>query len=154
MRVSLNTAAGAGRPVREAAREFWWDAAMAATADADLVMMDPDNGLTDDALMYQADGPKFLYLRDLVSVWEAEKSVVTYQQHIHRIGLPIRYGLVPKPSATRFPAPTRSPLLFHRGTARAFFVMAQPHHPGIRERAARFAGSLWAEHHHFEWCHD
>ena len=128
---------------------------MAATADADLVMMDPDNGLTDDALMYQADGPKFLYLRDLVSVWEAEKSVVTYQQHIHRIGeAPDQIRARAQTIRDTLPGADPIPLLFHRGTARAFFVMAQPHHPGIRERAARFAESLWAEHHHFEWCHD
>ena len=58
---------------------------MAAVRGADLVMMDPDNGLGPVAQMYQADGPKFMYLRDISAVWEAGKSIVMYQ-HVHRIG--------------------------------------------------------------------
>ena len=81
----LEYARDANREVRQAARRLWWDSALTAIGDADLVMLDPDNGFGDPGGMYQADGPKYLYLCDLSAVWEAGKSVVTYQ-HIHRIG--------------------------------------------------------------------
>ena len=76
---------GSNRDARRQARQLWWDGAMTATQDADLIMMDPDNGTGDPAAMYQAEGPKFMYLPDLSAVWNAGKSLVTYQ-HIHRIG--------------------------------------------------------------------
>jgi hypothetical protein len=138
----------ANRAARAAVRERWWGSAMAAVRGADLVMMDPDNGLGPDAQMYQADGPKFMYLRDISAVWEAGKSIVMYQ-HVHRIGeaadqLRARAQTIHDTLGTR-----PIPLAFHRGTARAYFVI--PQHPEIRERAARFAGGPWADNHHFDW---
>ena len=147
----LEYAREARGPARRAARELWWESAMAATAAADLVMMDPDNGMGPDEKMYQADGPKFLYLSDMQAVWEAGKSLVTYQ-HIHRIGdaadqIHARVDTIQGVLEGADPIP----LLFHRGTARVFFVIPRPEHPELRDRAARFAGGLWADHGHFEW---
>ena len=142
---------GSNREAREEARQLWWDGAMAAVQDADLVMLDPDNGTGDPVGMYQADGPKYLYLRDLSAVWQAGKSIVTYQ-HIHRIGDAAQQIRARKETIRdTLPGADPIPLLFHRGTARVFFVIPRPEHPEIRERAARFAGSLWAHHDHFEW---
>lgn len=142
---------GTNREIRRAARLFWWRAAMLATRGADLVFLDPDNGLGAETRMYQADGPKFLYLRDLEDVWRAGKSIVTYQ-HIHRIGdaadqLRARAQTIVDTLEGADPVP----LLFHRGTARAFMVIAQPQHPEIRERAGRFAEGIWMQNDHFEW---
>ncbi len=139
---------GSNREIRRAARLLWWRGAMLATRGADLVFLDPDNGLGADARMYQADGPKFLYLRE---VWAAGKSIVTYQ-HIHRIGgaedqTRERVEAIHDTLEGSDPIP----LMFHRGTARVFMVMAQPHHPEIRQRAARFAEGIWADNEHFEW---
>ena len=141
----------ANRRTREAARQAWWDSAMTAIGGADLVMLDPDNGFGGDSGMYQADGPKFLYMRDLSAVWEAGKSVVTYQ-HIHRIGdaaQQIRARMATIQGVLEGADPI--PLLFHRGTARVFYVIPRADYPEIRERAGRFAGSSWADNDHFEW---
>ena len=142
---------GTNREVRRASRLFWWRAAMLATRGADLVFLDPDNGLGVDARMYQADGPKFLYMRDLEDVWAAGKSIVTYQ-HIHRIG-EAEEQIRERVEGIRgtLEGSDLVSLLFHRGTARAFLVVAQPHHPEIRQRVARFARSPWVDHEHFEW---
>ena len=124
---------------------------MRAIADADLVMMDPDNGLAGDERMYQADGPKFLYLRDLEAVWEAGKSIVTYQ-HIDRRDEAVNQAFARAQTIRdTLEGADPIPLLFHRGTARIFMVVAHPDHPEVRDRAARFAGSLWADNEHFEW---
>lgn len=113
--------------------------------------MVPGNVRGADARMYQADGPKFLYLRDLREVREAGKSIVTYQ-HIHRIGEgedQIRAAAPRMRDTLEGSDPIRLP--FHRGTARVFFVIPQPQHPEIQHRAARFAGGTWADFGHFEW---
>ena len=147
----LEYARDANRQTREEARRHWWESAMAAIGDADLVMLDPDNGFGGDSGIYQADGPKFLYLRDLSAMWEAGKSIVTYQ-HIHRIGeAPDQIRARSETIRDTLEGADPIPLLFHRGTARVFFVIPRPEHPEIRERAGRFASSLWADHHHFEW---
>ena len=140
----------ANRQTRAEARGRWWDSAMAATQDADLVMLDPDNGLGPDQRIYQADGPKFLYLRDLEALWEAGKSLVMYQ-HIHRIGGASDQLRARAQSIVDALGCAPIPLLFRRGTARAFFVLPRPEHPEIRERTIRFAGSLWADNGHFDW---
>ena len=136
---------------RRAERERWWEAGMARMDGAEIVMMDPDNGLGDDRRMYQQDGPKFLYLRDLEAVWNAGKSIVIYQ-HIHRIGdAPDQARAHAETIREALPGADPIPLLFHRGTARIFMVVPRPEHPEIRDRAARFAGSLWADNGHFQW---
>ena len=47
------------RPMRVLMREHWWQGALLDTQDAELVCVDPDNGLTRDEKMYRKDGPKF-----------------------------------------------------------------------------------------------
>ena len=138
------------REARQAARQLWWEGAMAAVRDADLAMLDPDNGFGLNQRMYQADGPKFMYTPDLRALWEAGKSLVMYQ-HIHRIGDAADQMRARAQTIRDVTGHGPIPLLFHRGTARAFLIVAQTNHPEIRERAARFAGGLWADHEHFEW---
>ena len=123
---------------------------MLAARGADLVFLDPDNGMGANIQMLRADGPRFLYLQDIRDVWEAGKSIMTHQ-HIHRIGEAKDQIRAAAPSTRDTLGADPIPLLFHRGTARAFFVMAQPHHPEIRQRAARFAEGIWADNGHFEW---
>ena len=124
---------------------------MARMDGAEIVMMDPDNGLGDDRRMYQQDGPKYLYLRDLEAVWEAGKSLVMYQ-HIHRIGDAVdQIHDHARTIRTALAGADPIAFLFRRGTARAFFVIPQPDADDLRLRAARFAGTLWADSGHFQW---
>ena len=138
---------------RRDARASWMTAALQATKDADIVCVDPDNGIADDAGMYHKKGPKYVYVSDLKGFWERGQSLVVY----HHLGMvkggadvmipaaaaKIREGLGVEPI----------PLWFHRGAARVFFVVPHPeseHGGAVRARANRFSEGLWAEKGHFE----
>ena len=142
--------------LKRAVRQAWLDAALRATADADIVMMDPNNGVSQgDARMFQEKGPKFAYGADLRAVWERGQSLVLYH-HIGRIGGRaeeqargmaewLRDALDAPVSGQ--PVPDPLPLLFHRGSARVFFVVPQPHHADLlRARVARMLAGPWGAH--------
>lgn len=102
---------------------------MRAAAEADLVMLDPDNGVGPNAKMYQADGPKFCFLADLSDLWGRGQSLVLHQ-HITRIGeaqAQIRARAETIRDTLEGADPI--PLLFHWGTARIFMVICRPEHP-------------------------
>ena len=68
-----------GKPFRQTMRELWFAEALRATAGADLVCVDPDNGLDSDAKMYRQNGPKHTYTSDLRAFWDRGQSLVVYQ---------------------------------------------------------------------------
>ena len=73
------------RDVKETIREHWLRQALRATAGADLVCLDPDNGIRwDSSKMFHQDGPKFTYISDLRAFWDRGQSLVVYQ-HTDRI---------------------------------------------------------------------
>ena len=139
---------GLPRATKETVREYWLKRALRATAAADLVCVDPDNGLTSDAKMFKQDGPKYTYLSDLRALWERGQSLVVYQHlgmdkkadvQTEATGEVLRDGLGTEPLAMRY----------HRGTARVFFVLPQPaHRERIEARLARMLDGPWS--HHFE----
>ena len=136
------------RDVKATVREHWFGLALRATADADLVCLDPDNGIRWDASkMFQQDGPKFTYISDLRAFWERGQSLVIYQHtdripgSVERAIASLRDGLGTEPI----------PLWYHRGTARIFFVLPQPRHrKRIEARIARMLEGPWAKDGHFE----
>ena len=108
-------------------RQFWVEQALRATDGAELVCVDPDNGIGDDAKMYTAKGPKFVYMDDLRAIWERGQSLVVY----HHLGM-IKGGaevMVPAAAAklvAGLEGAEPIPLWFHGGTARVFFVVPNP----------------------------
>ena len=67
------------RKMKEATREHWFCKALEATNCADLVFVDPDNGIADSAQMYRQDGPKYAYIEDLRKIRERDQNLVVYQ---------------------------------------------------------------------------
>ena len=134
-------------------RDHWIQEALNTTREADIVCLDPDNGIAkNNNNMYTAKGPKFTYMDDLKAFWKREQSLVVYhhldmlkgeaEDKIEAVSAKIREGLEgAKPIS----------LWFHRGTARVFFVVPQPGEPGniIRERVDRFLGRPWGQNKHF-----
>ena len=76
---------GMARAKRVERRGDWFAAALRATAGADLVLADPDNGLglLDDAKTYWVDGLKFVPMSDLRELWMREQSIALY----HHLGM-------------------------------------------------------------------
>ena len=138
----------------DAKREFrkhWLDRALRVTEGRDIVCVDPDNGVAVEAKMYGKDGPKYVYPSDLKAFWERGQSLVVY----HHLG---REGKAPD-MARAAAALLRSelvdakpiPLLFHRGSARVFFVVAHPNHERrVERRIGSFLNGPWGKHRHFE----
>ena len=135
---------GSLRPVREEIRRLWFRGAFQATADADLVMLDPDNGLGAESVKYRQNGPKFAYLDDLRSFWYSGQSIVLYQHlgmdipaedFIQGKAREIRGGLnVGRIIALRF-------------TSRVFFVSAQEEHEErIMTRLDGLLAGPWGGH--------
>ena len=137
------------KPLREAVREDWVRGALRAVKGSELVLLDPDNGIADEAKMYRAAGPRYTYFSDIRRFWDCGKSLVIYHHtghngkvddQIRAVAGRLRDALGAEPI----------PLRFHRGTALAFFVIPQPcHRELIARRVEHFLDAGWEKHGHF-----
>ena len=133
-------------------RGFWFQYALRETRKADLVCVDPDNGIAPESRMYDpARGAKFVYLDDLKAIWERKQSLVVYQ-HIDRSEpAPVQVERVVATLRGGLENAEPIPLVFHRGSARVFYVIPQPDHKEtINERVRRFLERGWEANGHFE----
>ena len=132
-------------------RDHWLRFALRATEGAELVCVDPDNGLAQNTeKMYREQGPKFVYLDDLRALWERGQSLVLYQ-HTARNG-DAEEQIKAKTDTLRGELQVNSvtALRFRSISSRTFYVLSQPEHEEIvRQRAGRFLGGPWGNH--FEW---
>ena len=136
------------RRSRQAVRNSWLEGSLEATADADMVFVDPDNGISETADPLLKKGPKFVYMDDLRQFADRGQSVVIYH-HLGRRGKApqqIEYWVKALQSNLNL---SRLPwaLWYHRGTARAYFIVAQERHRAILEnQLASFLDSPWSKH--------
>ena len=129
-------------------RRRWAQEALRAMRDCDLVFLDPDNGLEARSVpITRAKAPKYAYLEEVEALFGRGQSVVIYH-HLGRHGSHadqiarwterLQQRLAPADIFT---------LRFHRGTARAFFVLATADlAPALRERATAVDRPPWREH--------
>ena len=131
--------------MRRAIRQNWLDGALRATTDADVVCVDPDNGIGRQDQMYRQSGPKFAYMSDLEALWERGQSLVIYQQMVMDKKGP--QMVREKADQLEDALGVRPiPLWFNRGTARVFFVVPQEGHQKlIGERVGWFL-ERWGQH--------
>ena len=145
---SLSYALRESRHSRQAARKEWLGGSLEATAGADLVFVDPDNGISETADPLRKNGPKFVYIDDLCQFADRGQSLVIYH-HLGRRGTAvqqIKYWAEALQSNLNMPRLPWS-LWYHRGTARAYFIVAQEHHMAILEnQLASFLDSPWSKH--------
>ena len=115
------------RNMRITVRDRWWQGALLDTEGAKLICVDPDNGLSREAQMYRADGPKFTYMADLESLWGRGQSLVVYhhlgmntpgEQQAREVADILAEGLGAVPIPLWFQKGHR-PLFPYRSTARA-----------------------------------
>ena len=143
------------KPSRERMRELWLASALQATNDAQLVCVDPDNGIGDPTQMYLKNGPKFTYMSDLKEFWDRRKSLVVY----HHLGRTKGGAGIEIPEAAAKIMGCLGvepiPLRFRKGTSRVFFVVPHPdHHELIKARVDRFMAGPWGKHKHFTRVHE
>ena len=134
------------REHRVARRRAWLYNALKFTAGCDVVFVDPDNGLEVKVGPYQRRGPKYVFFDDLLPYLERNQSLVIYH-HIGRQGSArdqIRERLTQINSKLGREA---FALLYHRGSARAFFIVPAPRHRmNLISKAKMIMLSPWARH--------
>ena len=136
------------RTIRQATRDNWLQGALETTAAADVIFADPDNGISEAVDPLRKNGPKYVFMDDLQLFAKRGQSLIIYH-HLGRRGTAeqqIRYwarALQQNLNLTRLPWS----LWFHRGSARAYFIVAQERHRAIVEdRLARFIRGPWGAH--------
>ena len=138
------------KEARKATREHWFQGALIATKGLDIVCVDPDNGIAPDKDMFLKDGPKHVYMSDLKALWERGQSLVIYHQLDHTAPTPEQVRLKANTLQDGLKEAEPIPLLFHRGSARVFFVVPQPERKEIiKARISRMLDGAWGRH--FEW---
>ena len=134
------------REDRVARRRSWLDDALKLTAGCDLVFVDPDNGLGARVDPYQRRGPKYVFFDELLPYLGRNQTLVIY----HHIG---RQGSASAQIRERLTEINNNlgraafALLYHRGSARAFFVVPAPQHwTDLLSRAKTLMLSSWSRH--------
>ena len=134
------------REHRVALRRTWLYDALELTADCDVVFIDPDNGFEVKVGPYQRRGPKYVFFDELLPYVERNQSLVIYH-HIGRQGSAwdqIQERLTQIESKLGREA---FALLYHRGSARAFFVVpASRHCTNLFSKAKMLMLSPWSRH--------
>jgi hypothetical protein len=135
-------------PERRAQRASWCLTGLDATANADLVFFDPDNGIAGrSARRGDRTGAKYVFVDELTPYLARHQSLVVY----HHQG---RHGTVDEQARRWLETLVRLPgvaagwgLTFRRQQVRTYFVVAtEPHASMLRERTARFLEGPWGAH--------
>ena len=143
---SLSYADAPTRATRESRRQTWAQEALAATAAAGLVFLDPDNGLSATMNRFHKKGPKFVFMEDLIPYVHRGQSLVIYH-HLGRQGTAEQQ--IESWSAELGEQLGRVPwsLRFHRGSARVFFVIPSDEHEAVLDARMRdFCQGPWNQH--------
>ena len=140
--------AGVVRAERAARRRDWLNDALRSTRDAELVLIDPDNGLAPGSLAEgAADFPKYALFDDLTCFLRRGQSVVLYQHARRNVGgYTFDQQLRDQAGELRAHLGTDAvyTVRYRRGSARAYFIVPSPAHASLlRRRIAAFASTLW-----------
>lgn len=135
-----------GQRLRTEFRTSWLKGAFESTAPCDLVFMDPDNGFEVNVAPHHKRGPKYTFFNELLPFSKRKQSLVVYH-HISRRGTSFAQIQKRLAQIEAKLGHESFALLYHRGSARAFFVIpADRHKELLRARANRFLEGRWARH--------
>ena len=134
-------------PARIRKRAAWIDGALKAVADAEVVFLDPDNGIECKSVsMTASKGPKYTYWDDIEAFVKREQSLVIYHHMNHSAKHVLQVKAILEEIEARFKRKAEA-LIFNRGTSRAYFVIPAPGHCElIRERLASVTAGPWNQH--------
>jgi hypothetical protein len=111
-------------------RRSWLKGALQATVSADLVFLDPDNGIECKSVSRtQLKGPKYVFWDEIGAFVNRGQSVVVYH-HLNRLGSSVQQveHLQTEFSERMPPNSTTQKIIYTRGTRRAYFVVATGQH--------------------------
>lgn len=134
---------------RRASRMRWLKSATKLCASADLIFMDPDNGIeTVSVPRHSPKSGKYVYWDELSPFWERGQSLLIYH-HLNRTASVSRQSEILKTKfEDRFPgAGLLTYFLFRKGSCRHFWLVAQQPHADRFRRAIEFLlQSDWREY--------
>ena len=139
---------GTSTTSRQVLRDQWLGGALETTVEADAVFVDPDNGMSQAVSPLRKHGPKYVHMDDLRAFARRGQSLIIYH-HLGRRGSAeeqIRNVADTLHTNLNLHRPPLS-LQYRRGTARAYFVIAQEKHESLLEdRLTTFLASPWRAH--------
>jgi hypothetical protein len=138
----------AGPRVRADHRASWFRAGLRKLAKAELVFLDPDNGIETPALDKNSPkAGKYVFWSEIEAIWGAGKSLVVYN-HLNRSASAAvqTERLCGQIKARLLGAAAIMPLLFRRGSCRHMWVIAQPAHcQRLEARMLAFLDRGWSQ---------
>lgn len=144
--------AGVRREEKLYARQKWMESALRSTHDCQVVFLDPDNGLEAESVPKTSSrAPKYAYLDEVKAIHRRRQSLVVYH-HLSRQGTHREQVVGWRDRLQReLGHADIFALRFRRGTARAFFIVANGGHSLLlRERIEALVESPWGQSEHFE----
>ena len=153
---SLSFPARMPRSEKQIARENWFGGALEATADADVIFVDPDNSVVfdpDNGIPPSVDplhkkGPKYAFVSDLCQFYERGQSLIVYHHlarwdtHLKQIEIVSR-GLKTSLGLPQLPIRLR----YGRGSGRVYFIVPQKEHEAVLDRrVSDLLASPWNSH--------
>jgi hypothetical protein len=142
---------GAAATRREAFRIDWFRRAQAAVSEADIVFLDPDNGIEVPSVPKCAPkAGKYAFWDEIEGIWARGHSLLIYH-HLNRTMTADRqtHVIAKKLAELLRHPPLVLPQLFRRGSCRHFWLIGQPvHASALRSGISAFHCSGWREHFH------
>lgn len=134
---------------RSVLRDLWFTDALITTSSADMVFLDPDNGIECLSVKRTGNkGPKYVFWDEINAFVKRGQSVVIYH-HLNRSSkhpkqIEDMLGRMRDRFVNGFEV---SAVKFRRGTSRAYFVIASPQHKDLlRQRLEKIRSGLWNRH--------
>jgi hypothetical protein len=132
-------------------RQSWLAEAAEAVREAEIVFLDPDNGLPESPNAYNRSPQKYASFGEVAYFRKRQLSVVIYQ-HQTRSGTFEEQLERHCTTIRRMGAPEVWVLTFHRFSSRAFIVIpSDSNAPALQLRCRRFIQSAWGREGHFRF---
>ncbi len=145
----LRYQAGMRSKDRIALRSQWLARALRVTANADVVFVDPDNGIECQSVSRTASaGPKYIFW-DEIGAFAARGQTVVIYHHLNRtLSSAEQIKMLRLQFDERMPPGfTTMDVVFKRGTRRAYFIAGAARHRHIlNQRLSRMLETPWANH--------
>jgi hypothetical protein len=141
-----------GRDERRPSRRLWFERAAAAVQRADLVFIDPDNGLeTPSTQAHHRQGAKYAFFEDLRPFIDRGQSLIVYQHLNRSASASVQAQRRLEQIRERLSVETVWAVQFRRGSGRLYIVIpARQHEALLSERASQLLLSRWGQQGHFQ----
>lgn len=122
--VSCDASGGRTKEERRNARKVWHQAALSFCKEADLVFLDPDNGLVREKPSSLRKSGKYVYAQEAADYYRQGQNVMYYCQKGRRTWE--QWGETKNIMAQVLPDAILCGITFHRGTQRTYIFVVHP----------------------------